>query len=118
MGLPFHFSPGEGPVIEKPVRTADDVKVSDAPIVPPSSAMSPNRWSGSNKHFGAKMPVIGFCGAPFTLASYMVEGGRGDRLYVEVKKLMSVSPRLWDELVGKLVERAGCVRGRAGTRRR
>jgi uroporphyrinogen decarboxylase len=55
------------------------------------------------KHFGTKMPVIGFCGAPFTLASYMVEGG-GSRHYVEVKKLMYNSPDLWDELVGKLVD--------------
>ena len=55
------------------------------------------------KHFGAKLPVIGFCGAPFTLASYMIEGG-GSRHYLEVKKLMYNSPEVWDELVSKLVE--------------
>jgi len=55
------------------------------------------------KHFGAKLPIIGFCGAPFTLASYMIEGG-GSRHYLEVKKMMYNSPDVWDDLVGKLVE--------------
>ncbi len=47
--------------------------------------------------------MIGFCGAPFTLASYMIEGG-GSRHYVKTKKLMYDSPAAWDELMRKLVE--------------
>jgi len=54
------------------------------------------------KHFGNKLPVIGFCGAPFTLASYMIEGG-GSRNYVFTKKLMYSAPEAWSELMGKLV---------------
>jgi uroporphyrinogen decarboxylase len=54
------------------------------------------------KHFGSTLPVIGFCGAPFTLASYMIEGG-GSRNYVHTKKLMYSSPQAWDELLTKLV---------------
>src|SRR5271157_1511174 len=67
MGMPFHFSPGEGPVIEKPIRSAKDVKVlrtdraADLGYVADSVALVV-------KHFAAKLPVIGFCGAPFTLA--------------------------------------------------
>jgi uroporphyrinogen decarboxylase len=102
MGLPFHFSAGEGPVIEKPVRNAEDVKVlrtdraAELGYVADAVALVA-------KHFGASLPVIGFCGAPFTLASYMVEGG-GSRHYLEVKRLMYNSPEVWDDLVGKLVD--------------
>ena len=102
MGLPFHFSAGEGPVIEQPLRTAEDVKLlrtdraAELGYVADAVALVV-------KHFGDKLPVIGFCGAPFTLASYMVEGG-GSRHYLEVKKLMYNSPEVWDELVTKLMD--------------
>jgi uroporphyrinogen decarboxylase len=102
MGVPFHFATGEGPVIEKPVRTAADVnglrtdRASELGYVAEAVGKVVS-------HFGSKLPVIGFCGAPFTLASYMVEGG-GSRHYVEVKKLMYNSPEVWEELVNKLVE--------------
>jgi uroporphyrinogen decarboxylase len=55
------------------------------------------------KHFAGKLPVIGFCGAPFTLASYMIEGG-GSRHYLHTKKMMYNSPTDWDELMRKLVD--------------
>ena len=80
MGLPFYFSAGEGPVIENPVRSQADVsrlrtdRAADLGYV--SEAV---RLVG--KHFGPRLPVIGFCGAPFTLASYMIEGG-GSRNYI------------------------------------
>jgi len=79
MGLPFHFAAGEGPVIEKPVRTAEDVaqlrtdRAADLGYVSEAVGLVA-------KHFAGKLPVIGFCGAPFTLASYMIEGG-GSRHY-------------------------------------
>src|SRR5207248_7407995 len=101
MGLPFHFSAGEGPVIEKPIRVQADV-----------SRLRTDRCADLNyvseavrlvcKHFGSRLPVIGFCGAPFTLASYMIEGG-GSRNYVNTKKMMYSAPDDWDELMGKLV---------------
>ncbi|MGA8764336.1 MAG: uroporphyrinogen decarboxylase family protein, partial [Candidatus Sulfotelmatobacter sp.] len=101
MGLPFHFSAGEGPVIERPVRTHEDVtrlrtdRGADLGYV--SEAVSLVA-----KHFADRLPVIGFCGAPFTLASYMIEGG-ASRNYVDTKKMMYNSPAAWDELMRKLV---------------
>ncbi len=101
MGLPFHFSSGEGPVIEKPVRDQADISrlrtdhAADLGYVADGVRLV-------CKHFGPRLPVIGFCGAPFTLASYMIEGG-GSRNYVNTKKMMYSSPAAWDELMGKLV---------------
>jgi uroporphyrinogen decarboxylase len=101
MGLPFHFSPGEGPVIESPLRTGGDIRrlqtdhAADLSYVAEAVRLV-------TKHFGGKLPVIGFCGAPFTLASYMIEGG-SSRHYVKTKSLMYSQPQAVDELLGKLV---------------
>lgn len=101
MGLPFHFSPGEGPVIESPIRTTHDIR-----CLTTDSAADLNYVADAVRlvaqHFGSKLPVIGFCGAPFTLASYMIEGG-GSRHYIHAKTLMYSQPRAWDELLNKLV---------------
>src|SRR5712692_8404368 len=86
MGMPFHFSAGEGPVIEKPVCGKQDIaglrtdRAHDLGYVSEAIRLV-------SKHFGDRLPVIGFCGAPFTLASYMIEGG-GSRNYVHAKKMM------------------------------
>jgi uroporphyrinogen decarboxylase len=101
MGLPFHFSAGEGPVIESPVRTADDIRRLRTDFAGDLGYVA-EAVSLVAKHFGAKLPVIGFCGAPFTLASYMIEGG-GSRHYIKTKTLMYSQPQAWDELLRKLV---------------
>jgi uroporphyrinogen decarboxylase len=101
MGLGFHFQAGEGPVIEKPLRTDADItalrtdRAADLGYVAESIKLVV-------KHFGPKLPVIGFCGAPFTLASYMIEGG-SSRNYIETKKMMYNAPGAWDQLMSKLV---------------
>src|SRR5271154_260879 len=101
MGLPFHFSAGEGPKIEKPIRSPEDIaalrtdRAADLGYVSEAVKLVV-------KHFGGKLPVIGFCGAPFTLASYMIEGG-GSRNYIFTKKMMYSAPAAWDELMKKLV---------------
>jgi uroporphyrinogen decarboxylase len=101
MGLPFHFAAGEGPKIERPVRSQQDVaalrtdRAADLGYVSEAVQLV-------CKHFGDRLPIIGFCGAPFTLASYMIEGG-GSRNYVFTKKMMYSAPGSWAELMGKLV---------------
>jgi len=101
MGLPFHFSAGEGPVIEKPVRDKASVHTLRTDRAADLGYVS-EAVKRVAKHFGTSLPVIGFCGAPFTLASYMIEGG-GSRNYVHAKKMMYSSPQAWDELLEKLV---------------
>jgi uroporphyrinogen decarboxylase len=102
MGLPFHFAAGEGPVIERPLRTMQDV---EALVTHRASELGYVAESVRRvvKHFGDKLPVIGFCGAPFTLASYMIEGG-GSRNYISTKKMMYNEPAAWQMLMSKLVE--------------
>ena len=101
MGLPFHFSAGEGPVIEKPVRTKEDIAILRTDRAGELGYVS-EAVNVVAKHFANRVPVIGFCGAPFTLASYMIEGG-GSRNYVHAKKMMYDSPEHWDTLMRKLV---------------
>lgn len=101
MGLPFHFSPGEGPVIEVPLRETAQIRALRTHRAHELGYVAESIKKVAH-HFGSKLPVIGFCGAPFTLASYMIEGG-GSRNYIEVKKLMYNDPAAWDELLAKLV---------------
>jgi len=102
MGMPFRFEAGEGPVIERPLRTQKDV---DALVTTRAAELGYVAESVRRvvKHFGEKLPVIGFCGAPFTLASYMIEGG-GSRNYIQTKKMMYTQPAAWQMLMRKLVE--------------
>src|SRR2546430_2552846 len=97
MGLAFSFEAGEGPRIARPLRESADIKVlrTDRAADLGYVAESVGRVA---KHFGPRLPVIGFCGAPFTLASYMIEGG-GSRNYVHTKKMMYSQPQAWDELL-------------------
>jgi uroporphyrinogen decarboxylase len=101
MGLGFEFQAGEGPVVHRPVRTAEDVR-----------ALRTNRAGELDyvaralekvaAHFRDTIGVIGFCGAPFTLASYMIEGG-SSRSFIETKQLMYRDTAAWDSLLEKLV---------------
>jgi uroporphyrinogen decarboxylase len=102
MGLPFRFAAGEGPVIERPLRTPNDVSALETHRAAELGYVAESVRLVA-RHFGAKLPVIGFCGAPFTLASYMIEGG-GSRNYIHTKKMMYNEPAAWELLMRKLVD--------------
>jgi uroporphyrinogen decarboxylase len=111
MGLDFEFVAGEGPVVHTPVRSIEQVQ-----------ALRTDRTDELNyvaraiekvaTHFAAPradgdvLGIIGFCGAPWTLAGYMIEGGKqsgGDRNYIETKKLMYSNEAAWSLLMEKIV---------------
>jgi uroporphyrinogen decarboxylase len=101
MGLPFEFQAGEGPVVHHPVRTAEDVQRLRTDRASELSYVA-EAIEQVVAHFKEQIGIIGFCGAPFTLASYMIEGG-GSRNYIHTKTLMYRQPAAWRLLLDKLI---------------
>jgi uroporphyrinogen decarboxylase len=104
MGIDLEFAEGEGPVIHNPVRNAGDVKrlreVQDAAAL----SFVYEAIALTRRELKPDVPLIGFCGAPFTLASYMIEGG-GSKNYVNTKKLMYDDAGAWHQMMS-LIARA------------
>ena len=104
MGLALEFAAGEGPVIHNPVRETRDVdrlrEVEDVSAL--DYVFEAIRLT--RRELPADLPLIGFCGAPFTLASYIIEGG-GSKHYVHTKRLMHTDAGAWHALMS-LVARA------------
>ena len=101
MGVDLEYSAGEGPVIHNPVREAADVEriVELESVEALSFVMETVRLTRSG--LSAEIPVIGFAGAPFTLASYTIEGG-SSRNYLFTKTLMYRDQGAWDALLSRL----------------
>lgn len=99
MGMAFHFADG-GPLVERPLRTRADIAALRTDRAAELAYVG-EAIGRCVAHWGAQRPVIGFCGAPFTLASYMIEGG-GSRHYLAVKRMMTAEPEAFDELLAKL----------------
>ena len=101
MGLGLEFVAGDGPKIKRPIRSRADIDgvdtrhAADLGYVGESIALA-------RRHLEDRVPVIGFVGAPFTLASYMIEGG-GSRHYAATKSLMWSDPAGWGELMDRIV---------------
>jgi len=103
MGAPFEFAKGEGPVVHSPIRTREDVdrlRVFD-PEEGLGYVLAAIRML--RKELDGKVPLIGFAGAPFTIASYLVEGGKSSD-YRKAKLLMWTEPETWRILMEKISE--------------
>ena len=100
MGLDLDFVPGVGPRIAEPVRTTKQI---DRLRVPPAvESMSATLETIRRVKPSLTVPLIGFAGAPFTLASYAIEGG-SSRTFQQTKSLMYQEPAAWDRLMTKMV---------------
>jgi uroporphyrinogen decarboxylase len=98
LGVGLEFAAGDGPVIHRPVRTAADI---DALPELDVGAMAYVADTVRTARRALKVPLIGFAAAPFTLASYLVEGG-GSRDWMRTKGLMHADPGAWRGLMEKL----------------
>ena len=102
MGMDFEFQAGEGPVVHHPVRTAEDVRALRIDRADDLAYVA-RAIQKVAAHFRDRLGIIGFCGAPYTLASYMIEGG-GSRNYIYTKQMMYRDSLSWRLLLDKLVK--------------
>ncbi|HEU4792240.1 MAG TPA: uroporphyrinogen decarboxylase [Nitrolancea sp.] len=101
MGIDLEFAAGEGPVIHNPVRAPKDVDALH--IIDPEESIS-NTLDAIRivaHELDGKVPLIGFAGGPFTVASYLIEGG-SSRSYIRTKRMMYDAPDAWARLMEKL----------------
>jgi uroporphyrinogen decarboxylase len=103
MGLGLYFSEGEGPKFERTIQSANDVK--DLIVPDPADKLSyvTDAVSLIRKELNGKVPLIGFAGSPWTLATYMVEGG-SSKTFSKIKAMLFEDPDSAHALMGKLAD--------------
>jgi uroporphyrinogen decarboxylase len=101
MGVGLEYSKGDGPVIHRPVRSGKDVD--GLKEFDPEKELSfvYDAVKKTRTALNGRVPLIGFAGAPFTLASYLIEGS-GSRNYIQAKKLYYTAPEAWHRLMQRL----------------
>jgi len=103
MGIGLEYAKNGGPVIHHPVRSGKDVDALKEFNPKEELVFVYETVKKSSKALKTKVPLIGFAGAPFTLASYLIEGG-GSRNYVHTKKLFYSAPEAWKRLMERLAK--------------
>jgi len=106
MGVGLEYSKGDGPVLHHPVRSGKDVDSLKEFAVESELSFVYEAVKKIRQELNNKVPLIGFTGAPFTLASYLIEGG-GSRNYVHTKKLFYSAPEAWQRLMSRLAKIIG-----------
>src|SRR6476619_6598415 len=103
MGASFEFAKGEGPVIHEPISSL--AQIEKLRVIEPEEGLGYvlDSIRMIRKELNGRVPLIGFAGAPFTLASYLVEGGKSTH-FVKTKRLMYETPDAWNLLMEKLSE--------------
>jgi uroporphyrinogen decarboxylase len=105
MGIAFDFVKGEGPAIQSPLRSERDLEL--VRRFEPREALSPvlEAIRQIKRELPSRLPLIGFAGAPFTLASYAIEGGHSNT-FAHTKALMYGSPAAWHRFCDLLSDMA------------
>ncbi|HWQ14355.1 MAG TPA: uroporphyrinogen decarboxylase [Roseiflexaceae bacterium] len=106
MGLCLTYEAGEGPVIHNPVRSAAEIAALHVPDPREAVGYTLEAIRLAKRELAGRIPLIGFSGAPFTLASYAIEGG-ASREYRRTKQLMYGDPVAWHALMAKLADLVG-----------
>jgi uroporphyrinogen decarboxylase len=106
MGLHLTFAKGEGPVIHNPLRSPADIAALRQPDPHASVAYTLDAIRLVKQELAERIPLIGFSGAPFTLASYAIEGG-STRDFRNTKRLMYAQPEIWQQLMTRLTALVG-----------
>jgi len=101
MGIGLEYAKNGGPVIHHPVRSGKDVDALKEFSPKKELSFVYETVKKISNALNSKVPLIGFAGAPFTLASYLIEGG-GSRNYIHTKKLFYNAPEAWKRLMERL----------------
>ncbi|MCH9695124.1 MAG: uroporphyrinogen decarboxylase [Gammaproteobacteria bacterium] len=103
MGLGLYFETGEGPKFERPVQTADAIRSLRVPNVEKQLGYVFDAVRTIRRELDGKVPLIGFAGSPFTVGTYMVEGG-SSREFPTIKRLAKEAPEVLDHLMDVVAE--------------
>jgi uroporphyrinogen decarboxylase len=106
MDVGLHYERGDGPVIDSPVRSLADLERIGEVDARAALGFVAEAIRIARQSLNGRVPLIGFAGAPFTLASYMIEGG-GSRQYLATKRLMYNHPEVWVALMRMLARVTG-----------